>query len=199
LTDIGLSLAEDDSSFLGLFKKTDDAQEVLEYMILNQPWAPRSNVAYARLARLYEEDEEWQLAIERHEQLVLNHPGSAERIWSQAQIPHLRLMALKSPEYDRSVMLTARKELEDWLRSYAGHEFEERVQLDLADCLRRLCDNDLIIADFYATVGSEVGARFHRERALDEARAAGDEERMRAAREGLDLFPEAADAGGGEP
>ena len=189
LFEIGASLAADKSSFLGMFKKTDDAIEVLEYLILYYPWSGECDQAYATLAAIYEDDHEWELAIDRHEKLVLSHPGSSLRTASQAAIPRLRLAALKSPEYDRSELLQARHELEDWLRAFAGHELEGRVRLDLADCLRRLADNDLIVARFYRTVRNDYGAQRHAQRALEEARAAQDEGRAHEAESFLARLP----------
>src|SRR6185295_11924216 len=101
LFEIGESLSKDTSSILGFFRKADDAQEVLEYLVLYYPWTTSCDRAYDILARMYEEEREWDLAIERHEKLVLNHPNSTLRPGSQAHIPHLRLRSLHSPEYDR--------------------------------------------------------------------------------------------------
>lgn len=191
LTDIGLQLALEKSGFLGLFHSNGDAEEVLEYLILNYPAAERCDLAYATLAQLYEDDQRWMIAIERHQQLVLYHPKSPLRERSQAQIPHLRLIALKSPEFDRNEMLRARKEIEEWLRKFAGSPLEPDVRIDHADALQRLCDNDLIVAGFYDTVENGFGARYHAERAIEEARTAGDMERVRAAEHYLARLPPA--------
>ena len=119
----------------------------------------------------------------------MNHPQSPLRPRSQASIPHLRLHLLKSPEYDRSELLKARAELEEWLSSYAGHEHETAVRIELGDCLRRLSSSDLVIAGFYTTVGNEFGARQHAARAVDEARLAGDEDLVREAEASLRRLP----------
>ena len=189
LADIGFDLAADRSSFLGLFHKTDDAQEVLEYLVLEAPWCSRCDEAFVALADLYEKEREIPLAIERLEQLVLDHPTSPLRVASEARIPRLRLDALKSPEYDRAELRRARGELERWLRTHAGHELETGVRLELADCLVRLAENDLVIARFYRRVDNAAGARHHAARAVDEARSAGDEERARAAEAFLASLP----------
>ena len=200
LAEIGLSLAADESRFLFFFSRADDAQEVLEYLILHDPWASRCDEAYAALARMYTDESEWKLAIDRLEKLVLNHPQSPLRTQSQARIPHLRLGAIRSPEYDRAEILRARRELEDWLRTWPGHEMEPAVRLDLADCLRRLSDSDRIIAAFYDRVHNVFGARRHAQRAVEEARQAGDEERARDAELFLaSLPPEKPAAGGRQP
>jgi outer membrane protein assembly factor BamD (BamD/ComL family) len=199
LVDIGLYLSEHPSHFLWVFTSHDDAEEVLEYAILNDPWSSRCDEANATLARLYEDDREWRQAIDRNEKLVLNFPQSRFRSYAQARVPHLRLRALKTPEYDRNELLLARKELEDWLNRYAGNELEPAVRADLADGLRRLAESDLLIARFYRKVDSQAGVRLHAERAVEEAKLAGDEARVLAARELLSKLPEDALRAGGEP
>lgn len=192
LFEIGESLSRDTSSFLGMFRKSDDAQEVLEYLVLFYPWTSTCDRAYEILARMYEEETEWDLAIERHEKLVLNHPGSPLRPASQARIPHLRLESLRSPEYDRSQLVQAERELIEWLRAFAGHEREAEVRVDLTDCLRRLSDSDMVIARFYERVDNAFGARFHAVRAADAARRAGDEARAQEADRFASTFPATA-------
>ena len=189
LADIGLALSKDHSSFLFFFDRQDDAQEVLEYLILNYPRASRCDQAYAALSRIYADDRQWWFAIDRLEKLVLSHPQSTLRPEAQAGIPKLRLASIESPEYDRSALLRARREMEEWLRAWPTHELEPRVRADLTDCLRRLADSDRNIAGFYVRVDNPSGARWHAQRSIEEARAAGDENRAREAREILDGLP----------
>jgi hypothetical protein len=61
--------------------------------------------------------------------------------------------------------------------------------VQLGDCLRRLCDSDLSIAGFYCTVDNPFGARFHAQRAVDEAHEAGDEARAQRAQALVDALP----------
>ena len=193
LVEIGLSMKDDGPGFIGLFTTRDEAQEVLEYAILNAPWAKRSDEAYAALSKLYEQDRDWSLAVDRAEKLVLNHPNSPLRKGIQAHIPKLRLTSLKTPEYDRTALVKARNELEEWLIEFKGDELEAGVRLDLADCLRRLCDNDMIVSRFYERVHNAYGARLHADRAIEEAGDAGDEAREAAARNWLAGLPKAKD------
>jgi outer membrane protein assembly factor BamD (BamD/ComL family) len=133
---------------------------------------------------------ELDLAIDRLEKLVLDHPDSALRPAAQARIPELRLKLLRSPEYDRGTLLKAEDELKRWLQTHpAEHELAARVGVQLGDCLRRLSDSDLSIADFYRTVHDDYAARFHAQRAIDEARQAGDEQRAQRAQAVVDALP----------
>lgn len=186
MCDIGLTAIADAPGFMGFFSDHDEGQAILEYVILNAPWARRCDEAYWALTAYYEEDRSWDLAIDRAEKLVLNHPLSPLRARAQAQVPHLRLGSIKSPEYDRGAIEKARLELQQWLASYAGKdELEEGVRIDLGDALRRLSDNDMIVSHFYDRVDDAYGARFHAERAIAEARDANDMRRTEAAEEWL--------------
>jgi outer membrane protein assembly factor BamD (BamD/ComL family) len=204
LQELGLALSKDYSHFMFFYDRQDDAQEVLEYLILNYPRASRCDEAYATLARIYTDQRNWALAIDRLEKLLLNHPGSPLRPAAQADIPRLRLASIDSPEYDRSAILRATAEFEAWLRAFPGNELESKVRLELADCLRRLSDSDLGIAEFYRRVDNGSGARWHAKRAAEEARRGGDEGRAKDAEEFLanlqpDTEPVPAATKGGLP
>lgn len=189
---IGLEAIQDGPGFLGFWSTRDEGQAVLEYVILKAPQARRCDEAYRALYTLYADDHEWELAVDRAEKLVLYHPGSPLRAEAQASVPRLRLASIKSPEYDRGQITKARFELEQWLSTYAGKsDLEEGVRVDLGDALRRLSDNDLIVSRYYHRIDSAQGARFHATRAIEEARDAGDPERVAAAEKWLSSLPEA--------
>ncbi|MBL8862108.1 MAG: hypothetical protein JNK02_08855 [Planctomycetes bacterium] len=178
MADIGLALSDDTPTLFGWFDTLGESQEVLEYVILKAPWARRCDEAYLALSRMYEADRNWQLAIARAEGLVLNHPGSPLAVAAQARVPKLRLQMLASPEYDRQELERARRELQEWLVTHTASDLQEEVRLDLADCLARLCESDLMISRFYDKVGNAFGAQRHARRAVEEARDAGDAQRL---------------------
>ena len=192
LVEAGLALSELESGWFS--SNRDHAFAALEYCSINYPLTPRGDLVYRRLAEMYEEDQLWYLAIARHEELTQNYPESALVPYSLARIPHLLLASIESPEYDRNALLDARRDLERWLRDYAGHELTDEVRYDLTDALVRLTISDLGIADFYATVEVDSGTRYHAKRALEEARLAGDEKRMARAQRMLDALPPEEDA-----
>jgi outer membrane protein assembly factor BamD (BamD/ComL family) len=192
----GLTLSKDDSGFLGFFRAKDDAKAILEYLVLTYPTERRCDQAYFALAQLYEEDHIWSTARERHEDLVTYHYESPFEPISEARIPHLRLRALRSPEYDRRELLRARVELEQWLSKHPGHELENSVRLDYADCLQRLVESDLFVARFYKRVSQWQGARLHAERALRIANETADERVIARATSVLDSLPPASEPPG---
>lgn len=190
LIEAALALSHDDSGFWIFHAARDAALSALEYATVHLPSDPRGAEAYWRLSEMYEEDGELQLAIERLEDLVLYFPEHPLRATAQARIPHLRLMAVSSPEYDRGALLRARAELETWLERYPGHALRGEVEVDLADCLTRLAVSDLTIARFYTRVHNRFGARLHATRAREEARLAGDEAHLEEADALLAALPE---------
>jgi len=189
IVEIGLALAQQHKSFLIFYSTDSQAEEVLEYAILEHPWAKRGDEAHVALADLYVLHNDLDLAIDRLEKLVLDHPDSTLRAAGRARIPELRLQLLRSPEMDRGTLLKAEDELKRWLNDYPQHELAAHVGVQLGDCLRRLCDSDLSISGFYRTVDDEFGARFHAQRAIEEALAAGDETRARHAQALVDALP----------
>jgi len=191
MIEMGLALKDDDDGFFGLFETVDEAQEILEYAILNAPWARRCDDGYAALCAMYAKQRRFDLAIERAGQLVLNHPDSSVRPRHQLLIPQLRLESLLSPEYDRQALVQARIELIDWLQTFPNDGLVAEARKDLVDCNMRLYESDMLISRFYAKVASPWGARFHALRAIDEAREAGDAEREAQAREWLAGLPPA--------
>lgn len=189
LVDAGLQLARSDGGWW-LWKDRDDGVAVLEFLVLTYPSERRCDEAFFELAKLYEQDREFALAIQRHEELIFSHIDSPLAAESQADIPRLRLTALESPEYDRRELIRARSELEAWLGAHPGHAHEPEVRLDYADCLARLVRSDLGIARFYQRVSQPYGARYHAARGLAVAREAGDSALASEAERLLAALPE---------
>ena len=196
LFDAGMQLADDPSSFLGFFEARDDGFEVLEYLVLTYPLERRCDQAFFKLAEMYAEDRYYEIARERHEELLYAHIKSPLAVASEARIPHLRLLGLESPEYDRRELLKARSELELWLQGHPGHELEEEVRFDYADCLARLVASDLGIARFYRRIDTPFGARFHAARALEIAELAENPTLIASAKSLLNRLPQVTELPG---
>lgn len=188
LAEAGLRLADDPWSFM-FFSARDDGVEVLEYLVLTYPGERRCDEAFAKLAAIYESQRQYGLAIQRHEELLFSHGDSPLAAASQARIPHLRLRWLESPEFDRTELIRARRELEAWLARRAGDPAENEVRLDYADCLQRLARSDLSIARYYRRIDRPYGARYHADRALRVALETGDERLAREIRALLTDLP----------
>jgi hypothetical protein len=104
LAAIGFSFAEDPRRYGLIFHYKDNAPQVLEYLVLEYPTQSECDRAYFVLAKLYQDDKEWDPASARG-------PVSGPRVLATESraIPHLRLTALQSPEYDRGPRKRARR------------------------------------------------------------------------------------------
>lgn len=172
-----------------LFPYSNSAPQVYEYLSAEYPKHPETDDALHKLSEVYENNRQFAVAIEKHEELVLWCRDSPYRIASEAAIPRLRLAALGGPEYGRDSLKIALGELEVWLAKYPENELRPEVERTLVDCLQRLADNDMVVARFYRTVDSPTGARQHAARALETAKRAGNPgqlDEIRAFLEALD-------------
>lgn len=183
LSDVGEDLAADDGRYGLFFRYRSLAIQVLEYFVVEYPSDPAGARALTTLATIYEDRNYYDLAIEKHQDLLLWFPEDPRAAASQAAIPRLRLAILGSPEHDRAAMTLAREECDAWLADHPGHPLAPEVELVRLDSIRRLADNDLVVARFYRTVDNPEGAEYHARRALRDARDGGDFEQIEEAEE----------------
>ena len=176
LYEIGTSYRLDKRRKFFLFPYSVQAPSVLEYLSSEYPTHEKVDDALVDLAKLYEDDRLFDIAIDKHKELVLWARDSVHRVASEAAIPRLRLADLDGPEYARDELVQALSELELWIQTYRQHELRPEVDRTLVDCLQRLADNDLVVAEFYARVKNPTGARQHAARGLEFARRSGNEE-----------------------
>jgi len=173
---IATSYRDDTRRRLFLFPYSARAPGVFEYLSTEYPAHDKADDALIELADRYEERGLYDLAIERHRDLLLFPKDSPYMVSSEAAIPMLRLDDLDGPEYGRGQLVLALDELELWVARHGDHELRPEVDRALVDCLQRLADNDLVVARFYRRVLNAEGARRHADRGLEFARRAGNAE-----------------------
>ena len=159
---------------------------MLEYLVLNYPSNFNGEQAYLALAELYEQDDELEVALERYEDLLLYYRTSQFVPVAEARIPELRVKLLQGPQYDRSEILKAKRELIDWLARHPDNPLKGEVLETLGECRTLEIDSDLYIAKFYRRVNKSIGARVHADRALAVAIGIGDDKRAERARKILE-------------
>lgn len=191
--DLLFELAEDYRTDKGrrffIFKYSTRAPGVYEYLSAEYPTHDKTDDALFTLAGIYEGERLFEIAIEKHLELIVWAQSSTYRVQSEADIPRLRLEDLDGPEYGRNQMVRALEELELWIETYGDHELRGQVDRTMVDCLQRLADNDLVVARFYARVSNPTGARQHADRGLTFARRAGNPDQI----EEIVAFLEAVD------
>ncbi len=188
LADAGFSLAEDRGRYALLFRFRKLAPELLEYLTTQYPTHPSGPQAYEHLAALYEESGELELAIQRHEDLIVYYGDSPSVPSSRATIPRLRLDLIQRADFDRYPMELAKAELESWLETFGGQQREEEdaVRQNLLLAIRQLSQHDTVVSHFYERVDNGSGAELHARRALEMAHEGGSESQIQEAQAELD-------------
>jgi hypothetical protein len=199
----GSRLALDGQRVLFFFRRSTNAPQVLDYLVLQHPSHPRAPDAYLLLASIYEQSGRLELAVERYEDLLLYHPGAEGALEAELRVPVLRLQQHLRDDYDRQELVRAKSELERWLGRHGARpevpaSLVDEARAALADTVGRLVRNDLIVARFYVRVDEPVGARLHGQRALELARSGGLTELAEQADELLASLP-AGEAQGPTP
>ncbi len=169
----GLALIRDERRYNLLFHYRPRGVQALEYMVLQYPLEPHCPEAYSALSEVYELEGDFDEAIQRCEDLLLYHPSSPYAVQARARLPYLRLCRLERDDYDRSELLRARAELEEWLERYPGHELSEWVGDLVHDSEVRLVRSDLYLAGYYERTHAPAGQRLHALRAQALALEAG--------------------------
>lgn len=185
LYEVATSYRTDTRRRLFLFPYKTRAPAVYEYLSTEYPKHEKTDDALLELAEIYENDRIFDVAIDKHKELVLWAPDSEFRVASEAAIPRLRLEDLDGPEYGRDQLMRALDELDRWVERHGDHELRSDVDITRIDCLQRLADNDLVVAKFYRRVKSPTGARQHAERGLGFAIRSGNVEQQEEIREFL--------------
>lgn len=178
LFELGESYRTDKGRRFFIFRYAARAPSVYEYLSAEYPTHDKTDDALFTLAGLYEGERQFDVAIEKHLELIVWAQTSDYRITSEAEIPRLRLADLDGPEYGRDELMRALEELELWIDSYGDHELRPQVDRTMVDCLQRLADNDLVVARFYERVSNPTGARQHAERGLAYAQRANNPDQI---------------------
>jgi tetratricopeptide (TPR) repeat protein len=169
----GLALVEDDGRYRLLLHYWPRGVQTLEYLVIHYPLEPRCAEAYFALSERYEREGEISQAIERTEDLLLYHPGSAYATAAGARLPYLRLVRLSRDDYDRTELLRAHSELGLWLARNPRHELAPWARELVRECEARLVRSDLYLATFYERTETPAGIRIHATRALELSRELG--------------------------
>ena len=164
---IGRQLIESDASWFIFGSDRDDGEIVLQEFVERYSANPHVPDALRLLGDLAFDEERWQEARRRYEQILAESPGSE---WAPLAA-FRRVMSIHAdllgPEYDLPEMLRARNELRDYLATEPEREdFRAPAAAALAEVDDWVGQRHMIDAEFYRTVGNEPGERFHLERLI---------------------------------
>lgn len=201
---IGKQLAESDRGFLFFWSDRRSGRTVLEHLITRHPDTPRLADALRLLGDMAFVDQDYELAQERFNDLLLRRPESEWRVYAQFRYAMSIAASLQGPDYDLDQMGRAARELNSFL---ASNPESPALVLEARQALAKVvawqAERHVRIARFYQRVGNDYGARRHLEIAIgDEFRGAPAQAKARELLAGLPAVTAAAATGspsGGTP
>ena len=160
--EIGNALAASDGGFLFFWSDRRAGRTVLEHLITRHPDSQHNGDALRILGDMAFVDENYTLAQQRFQDLMLNHPDSEWFVHAQYRFAMSVVASLEGPDYDLDRMQHASRELRNFL---ATRPENPAVAQDAERALVRItewrADRHLRIARFYRRVGNDMGYRHH--------------------------------------
>jgi tetratricopeptide (TPR) repeat protein len=160
----GKTLTDSDGGFLFLWSDKQAGRTVLEHLVTRYPDTDRLADALRLLGDMAFENANYELAQERYRDIIHSRPDSDWRFYAQFRFAMSIVAGLRGPDYDLYRMELAVGEL----RAFLGTNPESPKMLAettaaLEKVLLWQMQRHLSIAEFYRTLNSRKGERYHLE------------------------------------
>lgn len=165
----GKTLTDSDGGFLFFWSDQQAGQTVLEHLVTRHPDTDRLADALRLLGDMAFDDANYELAQERYRDIIHSRPDSDWRFYAQFRFAMSIVAGLRGPDYDLYRMELAVGEL----RAFLGTNPESPKMLAettaaLDKVLQWQIQRHLSVADYYHTLKSPDGERYHLELATRE-------------------------------
>jgi outer membrane protein assembly factor BamD (BamD/ComL family) len=158
----GQALVGSDGGFLFFWSDKRAGRTVLEHLITRHPDSQRLADALRILGDMAFDDGEYDLAQDRYRDIIYSRPDSDWRFYAQFRLAMSLVASLRGPDYDLNRMELATGHLREFLSS--NPEGPQMVK-DATAALQRVkqwqVQRHMDIADFYKTLNSVEGERYH--------------------------------------
>ena len=165
----GKTLIDSDGGFLFFWSDKRAGRTVLEHLITRHPDTQRLADALRILGDMAFDDGDYELAQERYKDIIFSRPESDWRFYAQFRLAMSLVASLRGPDYDLNRMELAAGHLREFLNS--NPEGPQMVA-ETARALQRVkgwqVERHLSVADYYHTLHSIEGERYHLRMAASE-------------------------------
>ena len=165
----GKTLIDSDGGFLFFWSDKRAGRTVLEHLITRHPDTQRPADALRILGDMAFDDGDYELAQERYKDIIFSRPESDWRFYAQFRLAMSLVASLRGPDYDLNRMELAAGHLREFLNS--NPEGPQMVA-ETARALQRVkgwqVERHLSVADYYHTLHSIEGERYHLRMAASE-------------------------------
>lgn len=158
----GKVLVDSGGGFLFFWSDKRAGRTVLEHLVTRHPDTQRLDDALKILGDLAFADGNYELAQERYRDIIYSRPDSAWRFYAQFRLAMSLVASLRGPDYDLARMELAAGHLREFLNSQPeGPQMVEAATQALVMVKQWQVQRHLDIADFYKTLASVEGQRYH--------------------------------------
>ena len=158
----GKMLVESDGGFLFFWSDERAGRTVLEHLVTRHPDTQRLGDALRILGDMAFDSANYELAQERYRDIIYSRPDSDWRFYAQFRLAMSLVASLRGPDYDLSRMELTVGHLREFLNSTPeGPKMVEAATEALTMIKQWQVQRHLDIADFYQTLKSTEGQRYH--------------------------------------
>lgn len=158
----GKVLFDSDGGFLFFWSDKRAGRTVLEHLVTRHPDTQRLADALRILGDMAFENGNYELAQERYSDIINSRPDSDWRFYAQFRLAMSLVASLRGADYDLSSMEQAARDLRLFLDSKPeGPKMVEAAAQALVMVKQWQVQRHLNIADFYETLKSTAGQRYH--------------------------------------
>ncbi|MFT4839597.1 MAG: outer membrane protein assembly factor BamD (BamD/ComL family) [Planctomycetota bacterium] len=158
----GKVLFESDGGFLFFWSDKRAGRTVLEHLVTRHPDTQRLADALRILGDMAFENGNYELAQERYRDIIYSRPDSDWRFYAQFRLAMSLVASLRGADYDLSRMEQAAGHLREFLSSKPeGPKMVEAATQALTMVKQWQVQRHMDIADFYKTLNSIEGQRYH--------------------------------------
>ncbi|MFT4515331.1 MAG: outer membrane protein assembly factor BamD (BamD/ComL family) [Planctomycetota bacterium] len=158
----GKLLVESDGGFLFFWSDKRAGRTVLEHLVTRHPDTQRLADALRILGDMAFDNANYELAQERYRDIINSRPDSDWRFYAQFRLAMSLVASLRGADYDLNRMELAAAHLREFLISKPeGPKMVEAATKALVMVKQWQVQRHLDIADFYQTLKSIEGQRYH--------------------------------------
>ncbi len=158
----GKMLVESDGGFLFFWSDVRAGRTVLEHLVTRHPDTQRLADALRILGDMAFDNGNYELAQDRYRDIIYSRPDSDWRFYAQFRLAMSLVASLRGPDYDLSRMELAAGHLREFLSSKPeGPQMVEAATAALVLVKQWQVQRHVDIADFYKTLNSPAGQRYH--------------------------------------
>jgi len=165
----GLEFLDGQHRVFGIFTERSRGAATLTNLATLAPMGEHAAEALARVGEYHYAAGDFESAEDSFRLLLRQHSSSAWADLATFRLGMSLYRRIEGPWVDGNLIERARNQLREYLRRYPSGLHREEAGAVVAELEEMLAAHELLIGDYYATIGNTRGARLHYQRAIGHA------------------------------